>query len=43
LFVLHHYKKYLALAGLGLAMTALGFSLFAKTKKEEEKHCCCHF
>jgi len=33
---LHHYKKYLALASFGLAITALGFSLFAKTKKEEK-------
>jgi hypothetical protein len=39
--VLHHYKKYLAVAGVGAAMTAVGLALFVKTKKEE-KHGCCH-
>jgi hypothetical protein len=34
--VLHHYKKYLAIAGIGAAMAAIGLSLFAKTKKEEK-------
>ena len=39
--VLHHYKKYLAVAGVGAAITAIGLGLFVKTKKEE-KHSCCH-
>jgi hypothetical protein len=43
MFVLHHHKKFLVLAGFGLAMTALGLCFFAKTKKEEKKHWCCHF
>jgi hypothetical protein len=38
---MHHYKKYLAVAGIGVAMTAIGLAMFAKTKKEE-KHGCCH-
>jgi hypothetical protein len=33
---LHHYKKYLAIAGIGAAMTLVGLSIFAKTKKEEK-------
>jgi hypothetical protein len=36
--ILLHYKKYLAIAGIGVAITVLGLGLFAKTKKEE-KHC----
>jgi hypothetical protein len=40
--VLHHYKKYLAVAGIGVAMTAAGLALFMKTKKEEsQKHHLC--
>jgi hypothetical protein len=35
---LHHYKKYLAVAGIGAAMTAVGLGLFVKTKKEEKHH-----
>jgi hypothetical protein len=34
--VLHHYKKYLAVAGIGAAMTIVGLALFKKTKKEEK-------
>jgi len=33
---LHHFKKYLAVAGIGVAITAIGLGLFAKTKKEEK-------
>ena len=40
---MHHYKKYLAIAGLGVVMTAVGLSLYKHAKKEE-KHswwkCC---
>ncbi len=32
--VLH--KKYLAIAGIGAAITAIGLGIFAKTKKEEK-------
>lgn len=40
---MHHYKKYLAIAGVGAAITAVGLAMFAKTKKEEkEKHGFCH-
>lgn len=35
--ILHHYKKYLVVAGIGVAMTAVGLGLFAKTKKEEKQ------
>jgi hypothetical protein len=38
---LHHYKKFLAVAGVGAAITAVGLAMFVKTKKEE-KHGCCH-
>ena len=33
---LHHYKKYLAVAGAGAAITAVGLALFIKTWKEEK-------
>jgi hypothetical protein len=39
---MHHYKKYLAMAGLGLAITTIGLALFVKTKKEEKKGGCWH-
>jgi hypothetical protein len=29
-------KKYLAIAGIGAAMTAIGIGIFAKTRKEEK-------
>ncbi len=38
---MHHYKKYLVLAGIGAVMTAVGLKMFVKAKKEEaQKHCC---
>jgi hypothetical protein len=40
-WLLYHYKKYLAVAGLGVAMAAVGLALFTKTMKEE-KHGWCH-
>jgi hypothetical protein len=33
---LKHYKKYLAIAGIGAAAVAIGLTLFAKYKKEEK-------
>jgi len=33
---MHHYKKYLVVAGVGAAMTAVGLGLFAHTKKKEK-------
>jgi hypothetical protein len=36
---MHHYKKYLFMAGIGAAMTAVGLGMFLKTKKEEKRHC----
>ncbi len=39
--VLHHYKKYLAVAGFGAVMVAVGLGMFVKTKKEEKHGCCC--
>jgi hypothetical protein len=33
---LHHYKKYIAIAGIGAAVAAVGLSLVIKTKKEEK-------
>jgi hypothetical protein len=39
--MLHHYKKYLAVAAFGTLLSAVGLALFVKTKKEE-KHGWCH-
>ncbi len=41
---MHDYKKYLGLhiAGLGIAIGAIGLAIFLKTKKEEHEHGCCH-
>ena len=33
---MHHDKKYLAVAGIGAAITAIGIGLFVHTKKEEK-------
>jgi hypothetical protein len=38
---MHHYKKYLVLAGIGAAMTAIGLKMFVKAKKEEKHHGMC--
>ncbi len=38
--VLHHYKKFLAMAGIGAGMMVVGLALFKKTAKEEKHHCC---
>ncbi len=38
---MHHYKKYLVLAGIGAAMTAIGLKMFVKAKKEEKHHGIC--
>jgi len=35
--VLHHYKKYLAVAGVGAVLVTVGLCLFVK----EKKHGCC--
>jgi hypothetical protein len=37
---MHHYKKYLVVAGLGAAMTAIGIGLYVHIKKEEKHGCC---
>jgi len=33
---MHEYKKYLAIAGVGAAVAAVGLALFAKTRMEEK-------
>jgi hypothetical protein len=33
---MHHYKKYLAIAGIGAAITAVGVGMFIKTIKAEK-------
>jgi hypothetical protein len=33
---MHHYKKYIAVAGIGAAITAVGLGLFMHSKKEEK-------
>jgi len=36
---MHHYKKYLCIAGVGAVMLAAGLGMFFKAK--QEKHHCC--
>ena len=36
---MHHYKKFLVVAGAGAAIAAVGLALLAKTKMEENHHC----
>jgi hypothetical protein len=34
---LHHYKKYLAIVGVGAAITAVGLGLVMKAKHDEKR------
>jgi hypothetical protein len=40
--ILHHSKKFLAVAAFGAALTTVGLALFIKAKKEEKNCCCWH-